>query len=166
VPPSFPHSDEEVSRLSAYFTKTVLLAHLDNESRQNVINAMERKEFPNGTDIISQVRLRLIIFSLLKGVGVDSLPILHNYSGRSFPRPISLPSAPRLTPAPTVVEEQGAEGDFYYILDQGRAEVWQSADGTLHRDQYPPPVDGIPSAKRRATRTPPPPPPQEGRRRS
>ena len=55
VAPTFPHTEEEVARLDGYLSKTVLLSHLDTEARKTSINALEKKEFPKGSERITQV---------------------------------------------------------------------------------------------------------------
>ncbi len=55
VPPSYPHSPDETMRLRDYVANTVLLSHLSSNLRDTVINALERKEYPKGAEIIKQV---------------------------------------------------------------------------------------------------------------
>jgi hypothetical protein len=55
VPPSYPHTPEDISRLRGYVANTVLLSHLSTHLRDTVIDALERKEYPKGAEIIKQV---------------------------------------------------------------------------------------------------------------
>ena len=64
VPPSYPHTPEDVSRLRGYVANTVLLSHLSSNLRDIVIDALERKEYPKGAEIIKQVFL-LCFFQLI-----------------------------------------------------------------------------------------------------
>ena len=61
VPPTFAHTSEEVRRLQEYVSQTILLSHLNTQLRDTVIDALERKEFPKGYEIIQQVKCIVII---------------------------------------------------------------------------------------------------------
>jgi hypothetical protein len=54
VSPTYAHTPEEVDRLRGYVAKTILLSHLNTQSRDAVIDALERKEYPKGANIITQ----------------------------------------------------------------------------------------------------------------
>jgi hypothetical protein len=54
IPPSYPHTAEETGRLRGYISNSIMLSQLSIQSRDIVINALERKEFPAGTEIITQ----------------------------------------------------------------------------------------------------------------
>ena len=54
VAPSYPHSEEEIARLNEYVSKTVLLAHLDQQAKDTVIGAFQRKSYTSGQNIITQ----------------------------------------------------------------------------------------------------------------
>jgi hypothetical protein len=56
VAPSYPHTEEEEARLHGYVSKTVLLAHLDQQAKQTVIAAFQKLSFRSGQAIITQAR--------------------------------------------------------------------------------------------------------------
>ena len=103
VPPSYPHTPDDVSRLRGYMAGTVLLSHLSTHLRDTVIDSLERKEYPKGAEIITQV-------SLFRFIQTNSHHLICSFN------------------------LQGASGDFYYILDSGRADVWQAKIGINERD--------------------------------
>uniref|UniRef100_A0A7S4L5A0 Cyclic nucleotide-binding domain-containing protein n=1 Tax=Guillardia theta TaxID=55529 RepID=A0A7S4L5A0_GUITH len=53
-PPEFPKTDEERDRIHKYIEKTALLSYLDPSSKDLVVTAVEKLEFDDGQDIISQ----------------------------------------------------------------------------------------------------------------
>ena len=57
VAPSYPHTEEEIARLHDYVSKTVLLAHLDQQAKDTVIGAFQKKSYTSGEAIITQARI-------------------------------------------------------------------------------------------------------------
>jgi hypothetical protein len=54
VAPSYDHNKEEIARLNEYVSKTTLLAHLDEQAKNTVIGAFQKKSYKVGQDIITQ----------------------------------------------------------------------------------------------------------------
>ena len=96
VAPSYPHSEDEVVRLTNYVSKTVLLSHVEGQAKASLIGAFQKMNYSQGDEII----------------------------------------------------QQGADADYYYILDSGHADVWKSANGALN------PTSTSPSAQTRPHRGP------------
>ena len=54
VAPAYPHTEEEIARLHEYVSKTVLLAHLDQQAKDTVIGAFQKMSYTAGQAIITQ----------------------------------------------------------------------------------------------------------------